>query len=74
MGKLKEHGCECANEEVVCWENVISCSGPHHSAQVALMLLETLAGPEAVEEMQRHRRGVKMLARHPEAPYRSISA
>ena len=54
-GRLRELGCEFVDEPVVESRGVISCAGPAYSEQVAALLLERVAGPEAAAEVMRYR-------------------
>ena len=57
-GRLAELGCAPADEPVIDWNGIISCSGPAYSEQVMQLFLEKLVGPDAAAEVARYRKGI----------------
>ena len=58
-GALRAGGCVAVDEPIVEWDGIISCSGPAHSEQVALLLLERLVGSEVADQVRRYRHGIE---------------
>ena len=57
--RLRVSGCTPTRGPIEVCDRILSCSGPAHSVEVALLLLETLIGPEAVREVRRFMAGME---------------
>jgi 4-methyl-5(b-hydroxyethyl)-thiazole monophosphate biosynthesis len=57
--RLRASGCTPARGPIEVCDRIISCSGPAHSVEVALLLLESLIGPEAGREVRRFMAGME---------------
>jgi len=56
--RLQALGCTPTQGPIDVCDRIISCSGPVQSVDVALLLLESLIGPEAVREVRRFMAGM----------------
>jgi protein deglycase len=57
--RLRASGCTPARGPIEVCDRIISCSGPAQSVEVALLLLESLIGPEAGREVRRFMAGME---------------
>jgi 4-methyl-5(b-hydroxyethyl)-thiazole monophosphate biosynthesis len=57
--RLRALGCTPTQGPIEVCDRIISCSGPAHSIDVALLLLERLIGSEAVREVRRFMAGME---------------
>jgi len=54
LARLQETGAIVVNEAIVSDDRIVSCAGPAPALDVALLLLESVAGPEAQTEVRRY--------------------
>ena len=53
LGRLRQLGCEPTAGPIEVSDRIISCAGPAHSIEVAILLLEHLIGADAAREVRR---------------------
>ncbi len=58
-GRLRELGCTPTPGPVEVCDRIVSCSGPSYSLDVALLLLESVIGPESAQEVRRYMSGTQ---------------
>lgn len=56
-GRLRELGCTPTAGPIEVCDRIISCSGPSHSLDVALLLLKSAIGPEAAQQVRHYMSG-----------------
>jgi Putative intracellular protease/amidase len=57
LGRLRELGCNPSPGPIVMSNRIISCSGPAHSIEVAMMLLKNLVGADEAKQVARFMAG-----------------
>lgn len=58
FGRLEELGCTAVHDPVVCWNRIVSCSGPGFSEEAVALMLEHLVGTGGMAEISRYRAGI----------------